>query len=101
MHNKLFISMLVIGTATVLTSCNKMSAPNWADDCDKYSSVDSREYSQCIARRDARVTDSAVYRTEKSAATNGCCDQHPSAGTVRIDSSELNRTAAQDIGKGH
>ncbi len=94
MRNILLMSVSVIGMSLALSSCNKVVNPNWSNDCEKYSSIDPREYSQCLARNKA---------AEPAPASNPCNHNHvPKQDTgVRIDPADMSRLPAHDLGKGH
>ena len=61
-----------------LTACQNTPDTQWRSECEKFSSYDEREYSQCLKRNPNRNTSG-----------------------VSIDPNDLNRTAEQDLGKGN
>ena len=73
MYKIMFCSLSLLA----LTACQNTPDTNWAADCEKYSSYDSREYDQCLKRNPNRT----------------------SSG-VSIDPNDTERTAEQDLGKG-
>ena len=64
----------------ILSACNNItpSDTDWARDCEKFSSLDSREEDQCKKRNPL-----------------------PHASGVDIDPGDMDRVDEQNIGKGH
>ena len=66
---------LSVASVLALSSCKNIPDSNWSNDCEKYSSYDSREKDQCLKR----------VATQTS--------------TVNVDPENQDRAGEQDLGK--
>ena len=91
---KNILTISAVALALVAGGCTHRASTNWAKDCDKNFSIDSREYAVC---KEANNTKTEEEMDEKTSAKT----DNQNTVSVVIDKENANRPAIEDMGKGY